>query len=108
MTDTRPTGLLLVASDPMLRNSSHSYCDIRLPIELPIHDIPVPQANSKAWASLLAKAILCAEGSAKRDGPTGGVRYVPILGCADRSTSDRFSAAVVDAIEAKHRGAVLS
>jgi hypothetical protein len=107
ITQTRP-GLALVGWKPMARNSLRGFADVKLPNGLTIHDVTVHTVNGKSWASLPSKPILGADGVAKRDDATGKVKYVPVIEWPDRQTSDRFSAAVVDAVEAQHPGAVRS
>jgi hypothetical protein len=98
----------MVAWKAVQKNSLRGFADIRLSNGLTIHDISIHTANGRAWASLPSKPMLGADGVAKRDDTTGKVKYVPILEWPDRQTADRFSAAVIDAIEAQHPGAVRS
>ena len=109
MTITQPRpGLLLVDWKPMPRNSLRGFAEVKLPNGLTIHDVTVYTANGKSWASLPSKPIVAADGTVKRDETTGRIKYLPILAWPDRQTADRFSAAVIDAVEAQHPGAVRS
>jgi hypothetical protein len=106
-TKTRP-GLTVLGWKSKSSGSLRGFADIKLPNGLTVFGVGVFCANGRCWASLPSKPILGAEGVAKRDDATGKIKYVPTLEWPDRQTSDRFSAAVVDAVEAQHPGAVRS
>lgn len=104
---TRSTGLAVLGWRTVQKNTLRGFADIRLPNGLTIREVAVHEApNGKPLASLPSKPMIGADGVAKRDDGTGKVKYVPILEWPDRATADRFSAAVIEAIEARYPGAL--
>jgi hypothetical protein len=101
------SGVALIEFKPMHKNSLRGFATVRLRSGLTIHDVTVCASSGKAWASLPSKPMIDRDGQVLRDRETGKVRYAPILEWADRQTADRFSGAVVEAVEARHPGAVL-
>jgi hypothetical protein len=102
----RSMPVVLLGWKPLRRNTLQGFASIRLGATLKIHDVAVHRhENGRRWAQLPAKPILQADGSVKRDG-SGKVQYAPLLEWSDRAASDRFSEAVIEAIEAQHPGAV--
>lgn len=99
-------GITLVEWKLLARNTLRGFATVALPSGLTIRDVAVHTSNGKSWASLPSKPILGFDGVAQRDQNTGKIRYTPLLEWPDRATSDRFSTAVIDAVEAKHPGAV--
>jgi hypothetical protein len=99
-------GIAIIAWKPLTKNTLRGFAAVRLRNGLLINDVTVHTSHGKAWASLPSKPIVGADGQAQRDRETGKLRYVPILEWPDRSVADRFSAAVIDAIEAQYPGAV--
>lgn len=67
---------------------------------LEITDVPVHLTDGRKWAGLPSKAQIDRDGNAKR--VDGKVQYAKIIAWTNRETSDRFSTAVVAAIEEKH------
>jgi hypothetical protein len=82
---------------PFAKNTLRGFATIRIPdIRLRIKDISIHVKNESTWAALPAKPQV-------KDGKVvtnaeGKAQYVNILEFADRSTSDAFSRAVVDAV----------
>ena len=99
-------GITLVDWKLLACNTLRGFATVALPSGLTIRDVAVHTSNGKSWASLPSKPILGSDGVAQRDQNTGKIRYTPLLEWPDRATSDRFSTAVIDAVEAKHPGAV--
>ena len=93
--------LRLIEWRPFHKNSQRGFVTMELPVGLAIADISVHVSHGKAWASLPAKPQMNADGTARR-GEDGKVQYIPILKWRDRELADRFSAAVVQAVEAQH------
>ncbi|WP_052215206.1 hypothetical protein [Belnapia sp. F-4-1] len=106
-TQTRP-GLVLISCKLRVQNSLRCFAGVRLPNGLAIHDIAVHTSNGKSWVNLPSKPMVDRDGQVMRDPTTGKPKYTPILEWPDRATADRFSVAVIDAIEAQHPGAVRS
>ncbi len=105
-TKTRPAGLAVLGWKPMRKNTLRGFAVVRLSSGLTIHNVAVHTSSGCSWASLPSKPMLDADGAAKRDKATGRIKYLPILEWPDRATADRFSATVIDAIEAQHPGAI--
>lgn len=98
--------VVLLEWKPLQRNTLCGFASIRLGATLKIHDVAVHRhAGGRCWAQLPAKPMISADGTAKRDA-NGKVQYVPLMEWTDRAASDRFSEAVIAAIEAQHPGAV--
>ena len=91
----------LIQWRPMPRNSLRGFATAELPNGLTIADISVHVSHGKAWASLPAKPQMNADRTARR-ADDGKIIYRPILKWRDRDLADRFSAAVVQAVEAEH------
>jgi len=100
------SGIELVEWKPMQRNTLRGFAVVRLRSGLTINDVVLHAKDGKAWASLPSKPMLDREGQVVRDAATGKVKYAPMLEWASREVSDRFSLAVVEAIEARHPGSV--
>jgi hypothetical protein len=105
-TSNRPAGLAIVGWKPMPRNSLRGFADIKLPSGLIIREAVVHNTNGRAWVNLPGKPMVDRDGQAVRDPATGKLKYAALLEWSDRAVADRFSAAVIDAIEAQHPGAV--
>ena len=97
----------LLAWKPMDRNSLRGFARIRLGKSMIISDVAVHCSHGRRWAQPPAKAQLDKDGIAKRD-EKGKVAYVPVIEWTDRDASDRFSEAVIAAVEREHPGATES
>lgn len=96
----------IVEWKPVSKGSLRGFATVRLRNGLSIADVTVHTSHGKAWASFPSKPMLDRDGVQKKDQTTGKPKWVPILSWPDRDTSDRFSAAVIAALEAAHPGAV--
>jgi hypothetical protein len=106
-TKTRP-GLMVLGWKSKSSGSLRGFADIKLPNGLTIFGVGVFCANGRCWATLPGKPMLDRDGNAMREPATNKLKYSQVLEWPDKQTSDRFSAAVVDAVEAQHPGAVRS
>ena len=79
---------------------------VQLPNGLTVHEVGIFGSDGRAWASLPAKPMIGRDGQPIRDKTTGKARYIPLVTWPDRQTSDRFSEAVIAAVEAQHPGVV--
>lgn len=93
---------------PMVKNTLRGFAGVRIGQSLIVRDVPVHcfvgENGGRRWASLPSKPVLGKDGNAVRD-EKGKIKYAPILEWADRGASDRFSEAVIDAVEREHPGA---
>lgn len=100
MTDvTMPVAVL--AWKPIAKGSLLGFARVRLGRALVINDVPVLQTNGKFWASMPGKPLVDRDGQPLRDAK-GKQRFSPVLEWEDRETGNRFSAAVVEAVQAEH------
>ena len=86
----------------MRRNSLRGFACIRY-ADLVIRDIAVHNSHGKRWASLPSKPIINSEGVARRQ-DNGKIQYANILEWSSRDLQDKFSQAVVEALEREHPG----
>jgi hypothetical protein len=91
----------LIEWRPMPRNSLRGFATIELPSGLTIGDVAVHVSHGKARMSLPARPQINSDGIARR-GDNDKIIYGPIVKWRDRDLADRFSAAVVQAVEAEH------
>ncbi len=77
------------------------FADVRLGRTLTIHDVPVLASGGRVWASLPGKPLVGADGMVLRDGK-GKTRYAPVLEWDDKASRERWSVAVVEAVEREH------
>ena len=96
--------VVLLGWKSLAKGSLRGFAKVRLGRALVIHDIPVLHSNGKVWASMPAKPLADRDGQPMRDNK-GKQRFSPILEWSDRGASDRFSAAVVEAIIREHGAA---
>jgi hypothetical protein len=104
MSAAAPLPLALVEWKPMPRNSLRGFASVRLGASLIIRDVTVHCSHGRRWAGMPGKPLLQADGSAKR-GQNGKPTYVPVMEWASKEAADRFSDAVIAAIEREHPGA---
>jgi hypothetical protein len=82
------------------KNTLRGFASIALPNGLVIRDVSVHSKGGKHWASLPSKPMLDSAGSVLRD-EAGKIKYAAILQWGDRTTANKFSAAVVQALLAR-------
>ena len=90
---------------PLLRNTLQGFAKIRLGKSMSIRDVAIHTKDGKRWAALPSKPVLDQQGNVKRQ-DNGKPAYVPMIEWLDRDAADRFSDAVVAAMEAQHPGAL--
>ncbi len=98
-----PRPLALLEWKSMPRNSLRGFASVRLGASLIIKDVTVHASHGKRWAGLPGKPLIDAEGKAKR-GQNGKPTYVPVMEWASKDAADRFSEAVIAAVEREHPG----
>jgi hypothetical protein len=96
-----PLPVSLLTWKPMQRNSLRGFARIRLGRSLIISDVAIHCAHGRRWAQAPAKPQLDKDGNAKRD-EKGKIAYVPVVEWTDREAADRFSEAVIAAVEREY------
>lgn len=91
----------LLGWKPLAKGALCGFAKVRLGKYLVINDVPVLQSNGRVWASMPAKPLVDRDGQPLRDAK-GKQRYSPVLEWDGREASDRFSTAVVEAVQAEH------
>jgi len=82
------------------RNSLLGFAKIRVPEwHMVISDVGIYEKDGRRWASLPSKQLLDGSGQALRD-DNGKAKYMRLVYFEDRAVADRFSDAVVRAVEA--------
>src|SRR4051794_24645726 len=93
--------MVLTEWRPFTKNTLRGFATVELPKGLTISDISVHLRHGKSWASLPSRPQPKSDGTARRD-DAGKIAYAPVLKWRDRGLADRFSDAVVQAVEAEH------
>jgi len=89
---TGPMAVELLAWTSVTRDSGlRGYADVRLGKTLRINGVAVGFSKGRPWAAPPSKSV-------------GGGRYEKVVEWLDRESSERFSQAVVAAVEASHPG----
>jgi len=99
MSDTMP--VVLRGWKAVEKGSLLGFADVRLGRALTIHDVSVLASGGRVWASMPAKPLIGPDGMVQRDAK-GKVRYAQLLEWDDKASRDRWSAAVVEAVEREH------
>ena len=98
-------GITCLEWRPLDRNTLRGFAHIRVNAwQLDINGLAVHQKNGKRWAQLPARPQLDKAGDLIKDGER--IRYATVLQFSDRHIADRFSDAVVHAVEQKIGGAL--
>lgn len=90
---------------PYVSGALRGYARVELDIGLVIPDIRVLVGSTGAFVSLPEKPVLVGE-KLKRDVATNKPVYVPTVQWKDRTTGDKFSAAVIKMLLAKYPAAL--
>jgi hypothetical protein len=98
----------LVEFNPVVKGALRGFATVALANGLTICDCPVlVGANDRAWAALPSKPMVDGKTGQHLTDGDGKKRYEPILRWRDRALADRFSAAVVDLVQAQSGRAVV-
>jgi len=101
MSDTPKMQVSLLDWKPMQRNSLRGFASVRLGRSLVIKDVTVHCSHGRRWAGLPGKPLLQSDGTAKL-GSNGKPTYVPVMEWNTKDAADRFSEAVIEAVEREH------
>jgi hypothetical protein len=100
--DTRPPARITIAAfSPMNAGALRGFADVTLPSGMLLYRCSIFAKDGRAWASPPSKQIIGRDGVVQRDA-NGKVRYEPTVSFVDRSTADRWSVAVIDALLVSH------
>jgi hypothetical protein len=92
------TGVAIVEWRPCERGTLHGFCRVKVNAwHLTIDGIAIHEKDGRRWAQLPARPQLNANRELERDGDK--VKYAKILWFDEREVADRFSAAVVEAVD---------
>jgi hypothetical protein len=97
------TTVVIKSFAPIRKNTLRGFATVQLPSGMIVADVGIHSDSGRAWASPPSKAMLDRNGAALRD-EVGKVRYSPIISFASKDLRDKFSAAIIDAMEAAHPG----
>jgi hypothetical protein len=82
------------------RGSLRGFAKVRvLNWKMTIDDIGIHESNNRRWAAMPARPVLDAERNTIRDEITGKPRYTKTLWFDSKEVSDRFSEAVLKALD---------
>lgn len=93
--------LTIISWRPHAKGALRGFCDVQLPNTLTIRDITVHAKDGRAWINLPGKPELDPTGAQKRD-QYGKALYKRVIEWPDKETANRFSQAVIQAIEQEH------
>jgi hypothetical protein len=86
---------------PLHRYSLLGFARVRMPSGVIFHDVSVHRSNASFWASPAAKPQIGRNGTQLRARDGKGL-FVPVVSFATKELRDRFSAAVITALQAAH------
>jgi hypothetical protein len=94
------TGIVIEEFKPVTRNSLRGFARVRMPSGVIFHDVGLYQKDGERWALPPSKPILGRDGTQiKRAGKPA---YQPVVSFVSKEARDRFSGAIVAAVEASH------
>jgi hypothetical protein len=103
MSDSPAMPVSLLEWKSLKKNSLRGFATVRIGKSMKVSDVPVHCSGGRRWASLPSKPQINSDGVALRD-DRGKIKYIPIVAWTDKDSADRFSEAVISAIEADHPG----
>jgi hypothetical protein len=101
-----PQRLRLLGWKPLRKNTLRGFIDVEVAVGngrgLAIYECPVHVgANGRAWVALPAKPQLDRNGSVRRS-IAGKIQFAPVIRWCDQATGDKFSAAAIKLLLARH------
>ena len=96
----RPT-MQLLAWERIDKGALIGRAAVRLPNQLEIADIAIFTKDGRRWAQMPSEPVRDRDGQVLKD-ERGKARYRTPLKWASRSLQERFSAALIDLVEATH------
>jgi len=86
---------------PLAKNTLRGFARVRLPEGILLHDVAVHVRDGKAWASPPGRPAIGRDGAHIRDA-AGKPSFTPTITFTSRADADAFSAAIIDAVRARH------
>jgi hypothetical protein len=83
------------------RNTLRGFAKVRTPSGIVFHDVAIHRQGDAAWASPASKPLLDRTGHHMKDS-NGKAQWVPIVSFTSKELRDRFSAAVIAAVQVSH------
>jgi hypothetical protein len=99
-----PKRMRLISFRPVVKGSLRGFCNVELPSGLVLKDVSVFVARGKAWAALPARPVIDSDG--RHHVINDKRQYAAAVQWRNRDLNDRWSAAVVELIRAKHPDAL--
>ena len=92
---------------PLRKNSLVGFAKVELPSGMIIADVTVLTGPHGPWARPPSKPMVGSDGVVMKDA-SGKVRYSPIIEFTSKEVRNRFSASVIEAVQAAHPEALAS
>ena len=86
------------------KSTLRGFAKIRVGKALAMRDVALHVKNGRRWAQPPSRPMIGADGAIKM-GDNGKPMYSPVVEWLDRESADRFSEAVIEAVEREHPGA---
>ena len=90
---------------PIAAGAMRGFVDVHLPSGMTLHRCSIFAKDGRVWASPPSKQVIGRDGTVQRDAG-GKVRYEPTVSFTDRTTQERWSAGVIEALRLAHPGAL--
>jgi hypothetical protein len=84
---------------PISAGAMRGFCDVTLPSGMVLHRCSIFAKDGKAWASPPSKQVIGRDGTVQKT-TDGKARYEPTVSFTDRATGERWSNAVIEALQA--------
>jgi hypothetical protein len=90
---------------PVSAGAMRGFADVYLPSGMVLHRCSIFAKDGKVWASPPSKQVVGRDGVAQKTAD-GKTRYEPTVSFVDRSTQERWSTAVIEALKLANPGAL--
>lgn len=94
-------GVIIEEFVAMERNTLRGFARVRTPSGIVFHDVSIHRKNESTWASPASKPQIDRNGQHMK-GRDGKALWLPVVSFSDKETRDRFSEAVLTALQASH------
>jgi hypothetical protein len=94
------SGIVIEELTPVIRNSLRGFARVRMPSGVIFRDVRIYEKDGTRWASPPSKPMLGRDGTQikRSDKPM----WAPVVSFATKEVRDKFSSAIIAAIEAAH------